>query len=125
MKEKQFSFPVIFWEKEKHYVRTPESYIKAIYYFREIMKVLAFIFVYMCLSGIPVRSAENKLKKSDKLLVLANIYGYARYFYPNHQVKNWDWYKLLVYAQDELEKCDTEDELKKCLKNIFLTTPLL
>ncbi len=84
------------------------------------MKVLIIAFICIYLSTFPVYSAEDKLKESDKLLALANMYGYARYFYPNQEVKNWDWYKFLAYAQDELKECSgTEEDLKKCLTTIF------
>ena len=59
-------------------------------------------------------------KELNNISILSECYGYVRFFYPNpHVVKNFDWIKFLMHAIPEIERINTDDELKSSLLKLF------
>ena len=51
---------------------------------------------------------------------ISNCYGYIRYFYPNTNLKKFDWVRFLMYAVNKVENIETDKELKVTLNELFL-----
>jgi hypothetical protein len=68
---------------------------------------------------------KKDLSEREKvnLSVVSDMYGYARYFYPNPQNDEIDWTKFLMYAIEKAETASNDDELLKTLDELF--RPLL
>lgn len=64
---------------------------------------------------------KKQLSQLDKLKIysLSNLYGYIRYYYPNNNLKNFDWYKFLVYSLSELNDCVDEKHISEKLYTLF------
>ena len=84
-----------------------------------------FFFSYHDLSGQAVRQWETKeLNGADKekIISLANLYGYIRYYYPNEDLETFDWYRFLSYSFTQLENCKNQSEISTTLDRLF--TPI-
>ena len=63
----------------------------------------------------------KELSKKDKeqITALSNLYGYVRYYYPNDNLEDFDWYKFLILSVAEIEGCNNTEELKETLYTLF------
>ena len=50
---------------------------------------------------------------------LSKTYGYIRYFYPNDNLKKFDWYRFLILSLGKIETAATTEDLKARLYEIF------
>jgi hypothetical protein len=50
---------------------------------------------------------------------LSNLYGLVRYFYPNQNVEDLNWYKFLIYGQTLMTDVETDEELIEKLEFLF------
>jgi len=55
----------------------------------------------------------------DNISVFSKTYGYIRYFYPNNNLKDIDWYKFLVYGVSEIESISSDELLMEKLHDLF------
>ncbi|GAA0893350.1 hypothetical protein GCM10009122_30290 [Fulvivirga kasyanovii] len=55
----------------------------------------------------------------DNLESFAKVYGYVRYFHPSDEASDIDWELLAIYGAKKVERCKTQEELKKALLEIF------
>ncbi len=65
--------------------------------------------------------ARKELSKDfqEHLCALFDVYGYVRYFYPNDNLKDLDWFNFLMYAIKEIEPCKSEQDFERKLKELF------
>lgn len=87
-----------------------------------IILLCVFFFPFHNLSGQEIRQWETKelsdLDK-EKIVSLANLYGYIRYFYPNEDSETFDWYRFLSYSLTQLENCKSRSEISATLDQLF------
>lgn len=70
---------------------------------------LLFIFLQIH-SAYPKIDNKNKSEKDIKIEAIANLYGYARYFYPNQYADKINWYKFLMHTLRESKKIENDTE---------------
>ena len=58
-------------------------------------------------------------KATDNIEALSKTYGYIRYFYPNKNLKDFDWYKFLIYSIKEVEDEKSAEGLQRKLDALF------
>lgn len=56
---------------------------------------------------------------TDNIEALSKAYGYIRYFYPNKNLKDFDWYKFLIYSIREVEDEKSAEGLQNKLDALF------
>jgi hypothetical protein len=91
---------------------------------REKMKSVLSIIGFFCILGCSGREywhVRTGLEQRERtgIHTFAKLYGYVRYFYPNQHAAEIDWYKFLIYGLNEIESCETEQELIEKLKELF------
>ena len=59
-------------------------------------------------------------KERINLFVISEMYGFARYFYPNPQNDKIDWTKFLMYAIEKAETATNDTELLNILNELFI-----
>ncbi len=84
---------------------------------------LLFPNVFNCYADDPVKKewVRKELSKDfqEHLCALSNVYGYVRYFYPNDNLKDLDWFNFLIYSIKEIEPCKSEKDFEKKLYELF------
>ena len=60
--------------------------------------------------------SENTINNIE---ALSKTYGYIRYFYPNDNLKKFDWYKFLIYSVGVVEDAKSTEELQQKLYELF------
>jgi hypothetical protein len=65
------------------------------------------------------RKKELSEEYKERLSDLSVIYGYIRYFYPNDNLKDFDWFKYLIYSTKEIENCTSETDFYHKLHELF------
>jgi len=70
------------------------------------------------LDSIKITSVQQ-----NNLMILSRLYGYARYFYPNPNLKDFNWLRFLMYAVPETMEAKDNAELRKTFQELF--TPLV
>jgi len=84
---------------------------------------LLFSNVFNCYANDPVKKewVRKELSKDfqEHLCALSNVYGYVRYFYPNDNLKDLDWFNFLIYSIKEIEGCKSEKDFNQKIYQLF------
>ena len=73
-------------------------------------------------AAVPLKTIDITATQQNNLMALSRLYGYARYFYPNPNLKDFDWLRFLMYAVPETMEAKNNAELENTFKKLF--TPL-
>ena len=74
-------------------------------------------------AAVPLKTIDITATQQNNLMALSRLYGYARYFYPNPNLKDFDWLRFLMYAVPETMEAKNNAELENTFKKLF--TPLV
>lgn len=65
------------------------------------------------------QTKELDIKSVDNISTLSKTYGYIRYFYPNDNLRKFDWYRFLILGLGKIETAATTEDLKARLYELF------
>lgn len=80
------------------------------------MRRIFFTFAALCCTFYSFGQTSQMI---DNLESFAKVYGYVRYFHPSDEASDIDWELLAIYGAKKVERCKTQEELKKALLEIF------
>lgn len=64
-------------------------------------------------------SKKMDTHKIEGLKAFAKVYGYVRYFHPSDEASEIDWGNLAIYGSQQIEKCNSKNEVVSILNEIF------
>ncbi len=77
--------------------------------------VLLVAFLLNCLS-----CSSQSEQKIENLKTFAKAYGYVKYFHPSDEAAAIDWDNFAIYGAAQIEKCNSEKEVREALENLFM-----
>lgn len=90
------------------------------------------LYIYICFlfCFLPTVSCKNsktswQIKELNSnsvanISALSKTYGYIRYFYPNDNLKKFDWYKFLILSIEEIEEAESDEAFVEKMLELFL-----
>lgn len=82
-----------------------------------ILLTIIFLVLSACSTGeAPIK--ENPQVKN--LTAFSKLYGYVRFFHPSDEASRIDWSKFAVYGVSQIKAAETEKDLERILKDLFL-----
>jgi len=88
-----------------------------------LFSIFLFLNIYNCYSDNPVIKEWKRKELTEDfknhLCSLSEVYGYVRYFYPNENLKDLDWFNFLIYSIKEIEGCKSEKDFNQKLYQLF------
>lgn len=92
----------------------------------KVLVLFAFFFFLGVFNGYSDNSTRKEWVRKElsekakrHLCCLADIYGYVRYFYPNDNLKDLNWFNFLIYSIKEVEDYDSEKDFDQKLYDLF------
>jgi C-terminal processing protease CtpA/Prc len=77
------------------------------------------LFIILFIGATQLVAAQTQ-RELDNLEAFNRLYGYVRYFHPSDEAASIDWDRFVTYGSREVEKCNSPDELRTKLNQLFL-----
>ena len=90
---------------------------------RSLFAILILLACSLNLNAVgiaPLNPMQITSVQQKNLMALSKLYGYARYFYPNPNLKEFDWLRFLMYAVPQTLRANNNTELKRTLHQLFV-----